>query len=444
MKYLVIENHGEVEPAAFALMGASTKRGSDGQIGMFGTGTKYAIATLLEGNVQPLILSGGVKIKFGLQIAALKGQRFEQVVMQVGNKQTPLNFTTSMGLHWNVGHALRELVSNAIDEGGFQIGTYEGLPAAQMGKTRIYVPFNNPHVQDFWQNFGNWFVVAGRKPIWEKEYGGKVRVFEPIGEGIRVYRRGCLVYSDKKYNATFDYDIPFLNVKEDRTVDKYDVQRYVHYVLNMMPTELKFRAIKHVAEKPGTSIESEGNPEWNCTAEDWKDSIGDGFVASKSLVAAHPNLLNVPGVIMLPDAWATALEKVGCKSAKDLFTTAQSKGYTVLPREEWDVAHAATFANCMNLLQEAGLFDPTNTPTFEMFTGGETAQKSTWGEYVAKEDKVLMNVECFRQGQRQVFEMLMEELWHRYTGHFDCTREFQTSIFKGWADTIGRLLGKAI
>lgn len=438
-KYLVIQNNGEVEAAAFALMGASTKRGSDDKIGMFGTGTKYAISVLMDGNASPIILSGGQKIRFSLQVARLQGQRFEQVVMHVGNKKTELSFTTTMGLHWNVGHALRELVSNAIDEGGFTIGTYEGLPAGRPGVTRIYIPYTGD-VHMFHTNFREWFVTTDRKPVWEsKELGFKV--YEPIGEGIRVYRRGCLVYSDKKYHATFDYDIACLPVKEDRTTDKHDVQRYIHYLLNHLPPAIKFRTVEHLAANPKQSIEAEGYPEWNCTdSASWKEAMGDRMVAATSLVAAHPDLLNNPKVLLLPDNWAVTMEKLGVPSAKELFTRAQAKGYKIIPREEWDPLHAAMFDNCMELLKEAGIYDPSNLPKFEMFAG----EGGVWGEYAHKEDTVYMALDCFKQGQRWVFQMLLEELWHRYTGHYDCTREFQTSIFKGWSDTIGRLLGKAI
>ena len=47
MQYLVIRNAGEIEPGALSLMGASTKD-SEEHIGKFGSGFKYAIATLLR------------------------------------------------------------------------------------------------------------------------------------------------------------------------------------------------------------------------------------------------------------------------------------------------------------------------------------------------------------------------------------------------------------
>ncbi len=74
-----------------------------------------------------------------------------------------------------------------------------------------------------------------------------------------------------------------------------------------------------------------------------------------------------------------------------------------------------------------------------------SAQKDApWGEYVKKEDKVLINVTVFSMGKRQVFETLLEELMHRNSGYGDNTRQFQTAIFRELTSVVVRLTGEAL
>ena len=59
-----IINAGEIEPEAFTLMGASTKRGDENMIGRFGSGLKYAICYLIRNDIEFKIFSGKQEIIF--------------------------------------------------------------------------------------------------------------------------------------------------------------------------------------------------------------------------------------------------------------------------------------------------------------------------------------------------------------------------------------------
>jgi hypothetical protein len=94
-------------------MGVSVKTG-DTPIGFFGTGLKYAIATLLRSKHDVALIRNGERFTFTGRTESIRGEDFDIVYM---NDQK-LGFTTAMGPNWTAVEAYRELASNCIDEGG--------------------------------------------------------------------------------------------------------------------------------------------------------------------------------------------------------------------------------------------------------------------------------------------------------------------------------------
>ena len=56
-KFIKIESKGNIDPQAFVLLGASTKRDDESKIGFFGSGLKYSIAYLLRNNIEFKVFS---------------------------------------------------------------------------------------------------------------------------------------------------------------------------------------------------------------------------------------------------------------------------------------------------------------------------------------------------------------------------------------------------
>ena len=98
MKYLLIENKGEISPDALTLMGGTTKRNDSSKIGHFGSGNKYSIATLLKNNIPFYIFSGLDPITIKTQQVDFRGTTLEKIY--VNGKETSL--TTSMGPDWEL------------------------------------------------------------------------------------------------------------------------------------------------------------------------------------------------------------------------------------------------------------------------------------------------------------------------------------------------------
>lgn len=106
-------NSEPIDINSIAIMGVSVKTG-DNPIGFFGTGLKFAIATLLRNGCKITLYRKGEEIKFDVATENIRGEEFDRVVM--GDER--LGFTTKLGRTWEPWQAYRELYCNCIDEGG--------------------------------------------------------------------------------------------------------------------------------------------------------------------------------------------------------------------------------------------------------------------------------------------------------------------------------------
>ncbi|GAB5471439.1 MAG: hypothetical protein Kilf2KO_44690 [Rhodospirillales bacterium] len=108
-------NAGLLDLNALRVMGVSVKENGS-PIGYFGTGLKFALATLLRtGHAVELRLRGqAAPYRFHAAPLTVRGRDFQQVYMNAER----LAFTTALGRNWQPWQAYRELLSNALDEGG--------------------------------------------------------------------------------------------------------------------------------------------------------------------------------------------------------------------------------------------------------------------------------------------------------------------------------------
>ena len=112
-------NEGAIDLDVIRTMGVSVKTG-DNPIGYFGTGLKYAIATLLRTKHKVSLTSAGATVQFTTKTKEVRGQPFDFVMM--GEEQ--LGYTTELGKNWEVWQAYRELYANCMDEGGKVSGQF--------------------------------------------------------------------------------------------------------------------------------------------------------------------------------------------------------------------------------------------------------------------------------------------------------------------------------
>lgn len=106
-------NKDEINLDAIRIMGVSVKAG-DTPIGYFGTGLKFAIATLLRNNQSIKLTRSGHAHAISAETREIRGEVFDVVTLD----GEPLGFTTQLGRNWEVWQAYRELHSNCLDESG--------------------------------------------------------------------------------------------------------------------------------------------------------------------------------------------------------------------------------------------------------------------------------------------------------------------------------------
>jgi len=125
-KAICFYNNGTLDKRAFTMLGLSAKQ-DEKAIGFFGTGFKYAIATLLRHNCKVdvhVANDGGdyTVYTFFTRRDKFRDKEFDFIYYRVvDNDPQPaheLPFTTHLGANWKLWQAYRELYTNALDEGG--------------------------------------------------------------------------------------------------------------------------------------------------------------------------------------------------------------------------------------------------------------------------------------------------------------------------------------
>lgn len=106
-------NKEPIDLNAIAVMGVSVKEGEN-RIGFFGTGLKFALATILRSGCAITLIRNGETITFGIEGEQIRNENFDRVKM--GEER--LGFTTKLGRSWEMWQAYRELHCNCTDEDG--------------------------------------------------------------------------------------------------------------------------------------------------------------------------------------------------------------------------------------------------------------------------------------------------------------------------------------
>src|SRR5690606_35030575 len=115
--FVLIENRGELPIQGF-ILGASTSRGEPDKIGQFGSGSLFAVLTLLRHGVKFYIYSGEDLVDFYVEDDILSNKVLQVVKYRYRGKEYNTGTCLEFGeIDWTTTDmALREFISNAIDQ----------------------------------------------------------------------------------------------------------------------------------------------------------------------------------------------------------------------------------------------------------------------------------------------------------------------------------------
>ncbi len=226
MKKLFIVNRGIIEPEALTLLGASTKRNNKSLIGQFGSGNKYALAFLLRSGYYVRIFAGENEIKLGVTTKMFREQSFD--ILTVNNIETSI--TLDFGYKWTLWDAIRELYSNALDEGKIAFGIAENIDdlleplkdedqmsserqSYEMGEYTSIEIAVNPYIEDLFFNIRD-YLALDNEVLFECPEG---KVYRKHGPKACIYYRGIRCYETDK-ESIFDYDLQNIELGENRQI----------------------------------------------------------------------------------------------------------------------------------------------------------------------------------------------------------------------------------
>lgn len=195
---IYFSNQGHMDLDVIRTMGVSVKD-NDNPIGYFGTGLKFAIATLLRTGHKIVLHQGRDNIVFTTKTKTIRDREFQMVYME----DEQLAFTTDLGKNWTVWQAYRELHSNCLDEMGHIARLpKDGDTIWAISGEEIEKAFDNRHE-----------IFLPTEPAWVVD-GLEVH----RGASKFLYYRGVRVAElPKASRFTLNYTMPMV-LTEDRTL----------------------------------------------------------------------------------------------------------------------------------------------------------------------------------------------------------------------------------
>lgn len=304
--WLKIQNSGtDLPEKAFTLMGATTKDGVS-SIGMFGSGNKYSIATLLRLNIPFKVFVSDQEIVFDTKKINFKEKEFDLIL--VNGKETDL--TTSMGKDWNEWFIVREFVSNALDEANAEIELVE-MPLPVKDYTTIYIEATN-RITNIFNEKKKYFSYDRTDLIYEDDV---VKLFPPFAESpFVVFRKGikCLEMWNK---SVYTYDFKNIKINEYREADSWDVTTLlVKWYVHKAPVEvIKKLLLKGNNNKDLFEYSTSKWLSWDTYNSNWEEALSGKRIIPIESAGFYQKEINVDTDILVPDSLYQALTSCGLK-----------------------------------------------------------------------------------------------------------------------------------
>lgn len=414
MRYLKIQNNGELDIRLVALMGGTTKASDKYKIGQFGTGLKYTLAFLFRNNIDFKIMIGNEEVKIHLEEEIIRNDKFE--IICINGQRTSI--TTKMGEDWSAWMIVRELWCNAIDEGG-QTREETDNVIGEAGKTTFFIQIDR-QIQDVLKNWSKYFI-HDQQPIFKND----TYALYPAGDKLTIYKHGVLIYEHAEKKSVFSYDVGNADINELREF-KGSVSQSVVWCLCKCNEEAARFFLENVTDQhyEGDSMDYEWYSSWGTS---WTNVIGSGkLIYQKVLdeIIARGGSPNMASLIIVPKCVYTGLTKQ-FEGIGALRVASKISDFYETYNEEVE----GKIKQGLTILEHCGYpMHPELSFVFGFFE-----DKTVQARIELDKKKIYVSNALIQQPLFVIVAMLIEENEHFNTGLSDKTREFQQHFINLYA-----------
>lgn len=416
MKYLKIQNKGELDIRLIALMGGTTKADNPYKIGEFGSGLKYTLAYLFRNNLDFKIFIGDKPVNIYIETENINGDIFE--IICINGHRTSI--TTKMGKDWEAWMIIRELWSNALDEGEAVKESTETLIGTS-GTTTFFIQIDAA-IKAVMHNWGNYFI-HDTTPLFENE----THAIYPGGDSFRLYKNGIMIHETKKAIGLFSYDIKDAQLNELR-----EFKGHVNYELVKALSKANATVITHYLENI-TEEHFEGKMDYEyyiSFSETWRDTIGNAKLIHREAVTIIKEKqmdVDLSGMVVVPKGVYKFLSKQ-FEGIGSLRTADKVNEFFEIHSE----ALIARIKEGLTILEACDYFiHPELT-----FVCGVFGNKRVLAQVNTDSKQIYLSEQLIHKPLFDICTMLIEENEHFNTGMHDETREFQ----QHWIDLYAKTL----
>lgn len=416
--FLKIENDGELDVRLIALMGGSTKSNEEFKIGQFGTGLKYVLAYVIRNGVDFRIKTGEHEVKLSYDVEVIRDEEFK--VLYIDGERTSI--TDKMGKDWKAWMIVRELYSNALDEGGATYGTVqeEEIQPGQKDKTAFYIEMTPEFLQVY--NEWNKYFIVNQQPMYEDR---KVKLYPAEGT-LKLYKQGILIHEDNTEDSLFNYDIKNAEINELREYKGLVGYDLADIILDISDQKTITYLLEHINDTPSNGkkyfeahVDLNWFKSWGNMNNAWKETINQAKVIdqeTKQKIQSKGANIDLSHTIEVPKN----LYKVLTKNFKGIgavrFASKMNEFYEV-----YDAKLEEKKDHALKTLEGAGYFI---SPELK-FIFGEFGDKSTLAKIDIDEKEIMVSHKMKDMALFDFCAMVIEENEHYNTGYSDCTRDFQ-------------------
>ena len=416
MSYLLIENNGELDISSLVLLGASTKRGDSSKIGFFGSGNKYAIATLLRKGIPFKIFSGEKEVSIETEPVDFRGVTFKKIL--IDGQQTSL--TTDMGPQWEPWMAIREWVSNSIDEGEHNMITSTDNVSGREGYTRFFV-YHDPSITEMIENW-NLYFTFDRDDMLHENSRGKIFTQTEKDSQLVLYRKGIRAFFSSGWKSLYQYDSPSFDINESRLID--NMYSTSSTVSKLLAECTNVDVCKNILNKAFKEETWESSLPWrwgpsNGLSSAWKEAIGNHVLIVDNVAGYFLDIQHAMPHYIVSIEMAQQIKR--SFSDSKIYGMDDGGDLVAFKKVEPTAKEQYLLKECLNFCQETkyDISYPVEIVEFE--------QSAVLGK--AHQGKILLSNKVFNEGRKQIVLTLVEENEHLKTGYKDCTRTFQNHLF---------------